>query len=93
LIRPDDTALGDTALELVLPVAAELSDISAELLAPGNLPSLWQGEELTLQAVLDYFSGQTVVQVDKGGYPLQHRHHHAGYCARGAFSPGATGAG
>ena len=66
--RPDDTALGDTALELVLPVAAELSDISAELLAPGNLPSLWQGEELSVQAVLDYFSGQTVVQVDKGGY-------------------------
>jgi hypothetical protein len=66
--RPDDAAMEDAGLELVLPQAAELSDIPAELLIPGTLPSLWQGDEITVQAMLDYFSGQTVVQVDKGGY-------------------------
>jgi hypothetical protein len=29
---------------------------------------LWAGEQITAQAVLDYFTGTTVVQVDKGGF-------------------------
>ncbi len=66
--KPDDTALGDPALELVLPESAELSDIPAELLAPNILPSLWQGEEIMVQAIFEYFGGQTAVQVNKGGY-------------------------
>ena len=66
--RPDDAALTDPALELVLPEAAELGDIPAELLAPKALPSLWSGDEITAQAVQDYFGGKTVVQVDKGSY-------------------------
>ncbi len=66
--QPDDAALADPALELVLPEAAELGDISASLLAPKALPSLWTGDEITAQAVQDYFSGKNVVQVDKGGY-------------------------
>ncbi|MHB1768008.1 MAG: DUF499 domain-containing protein, partial [Phycisphaerae bacterium] len=66
--RPDEAALGDAGLELVLPAAAQLSEIPADLLIPGNLPSLWKSDEITMQAMLDYFSGQTVVQVDKGGY-------------------------
>jgi len=66
--QPDEAALADPALELVLPEAAELGDIPADLLAPKMLPSLWPGDEIAVQAVLDYFGGKTVVQVDKGGY-------------------------
>jgi hypothetical protein len=66
--RPDDAALADPALELVLPEAAELGDIPGDLLPPKVLPNLWSGEQITVQAVLDYFNGATVVQVDKGGF-------------------------
>ena len=66
--RPDDNALNDTSLELVLPEVAELTDIPSSLLAPGKLPGLWPGEEITVKATYDYFGGETVVQVDRGGY-------------------------
>jgi hypothetical protein len=66
--RPDDSALKDPGLEVVLPQAAELSDLDFELLAPPRLPSLWPGSDLTVQAVYDYFSGGKVVKVDRGGY-------------------------
>ncbi len=66
--RPDETALNDPALELVLPQAAELGEIPGDLLAPKSLPNLWGAEEIAAQTVLDYFSGKTVVQVDKGGF-------------------------
>ena len=51
-----------------MPEAAELGDIPGELLAPKVLPNLWTGEQITTQAVLGYFNGTTVVQVDKGGF-------------------------
>jgi hypothetical protein len=43
------------------------------LLAPHKLPELWPGDEITAQAVLDYFAGGKIVQVEKGGYsePVQ----------------------
>ena len=66
--QPGEEELGDPALELVLPQAAELGEIPADLLAPKALPSLWSGDEITAQAVLDYFCGNTVVQVDRGSY-------------------------
>ena len=66
--RPDDAALGDPAMELVLPEAAELGEISGDLLAPKALPDLWTGDEITVQSVMDYFDGTKVVQVDKGGF-------------------------
>jgi hypothetical protein len=66
--RPDETAMNDPALELVLPEAAELAELPHQLLFPGNLPELWKGEEITVQAVLDYFNGKTVVQVQRDGY-------------------------
>ena len=65
--QPDEAALRDPALELVLPEAAELGEVPADLLAPKALPSLWVGDEITAQTVLDYFSGKTI-QVDRGGY-------------------------
>ena len=38
-----------------------------------NLPGLWTGDEITAKAVADYFSGSTVVQVERDGYqePMQ----------------------
>ena len=66
--RPDEAALADPALELVLPEAAELGDIPGDLLASKVLPNLWTGDQITTHAVLDYFSGTTIVQVDKGGF-------------------------
>lgn len=66
--RPDDAALNDPAIELVLPEAAALGEIPGELLAPKALPDLWPGDEITAQAVIEYFGGKTVVQVDKGGF-------------------------
>ena len=73
MVRPDENALTDPAMELVLPEAAVLSEIPAALLAQKKLPDLWQGAELSVQAVFDYFGGSTVVQVNRDGYqePLQ----------------------
>ncbi len=71
--HPDEPALKDPALELVLPEAANLAEISPQLLAPHQLPELWPGDEITVQSVIDYFDGGRVVQVEKGGYtePVQ----------------------
>lgn len=66
--RPDDTALTDPAMELVLPEAAELADIAPDLMAPKALPALWPGDEIAAQDAMDYFAGGKTVQVDKGGY-------------------------
>ncbi len=66
--RPDETAMNDPALELVLPEAAELGELPYQLLPPGNLPELWKGDEIAVQAVLEYFNGTTVVQVQRDGY-------------------------
>jgi len=66
--KPDEHALGDPALELVLPEAGKLNEVSPGLLAPKRLSGLWSGDEIAVKNVLDYFSGTTVVQVDRGGY-------------------------
>src|SRR5574341_1087083 len=66
--RPDENALNDSALELVLPQGAELRDLGPALLAPGTLPGLWSAEEISVQAVAHYFNGSTVVQVERQGY-------------------------
>lgn len=71
--RPDENALNDSALELVLPEGAEIAEISPALLAPQKLPRLWTSDEITAKAVADYFSCSTVVQVEREGYqePMQ----------------------
>jgi len=66
--RPDDAAVKDPALELVLAEAAELSDIAPSLLAPETLPELYTGEEVKVKEVVTYFDGTRAVQVDRGGY-------------------------
>jgi hypothetical protein len=67
-LRPDETALKDPALELVLPEAAELAEIAPQLLSPRQLPELWAGDEITCQAAIDYFGGGKIVHIDRGGY-------------------------
>ena len=66
--RPDENALNDSALELVLPQGAELGELVPALLAAGRLPGLWAIQEITVQAIADYFNGSTVVQVERQGY-------------------------
>ena len=46
---PDDIALKDPSLEVVLPEAITLTVLSPRLLAPGVLPGLWQTSEITLK--------------------------------------------
>lgn len=67
--RPDEAALNDPALELVLPEAAELAELTGELLSPGVLPTLWASDQITAQDAASYFNGTKVVQVDRGGFP------------------------
>ncbi len=65
--RPDETAMNDPSLELILSEAAELKEIDASLLEPDRLPELWKSDVISVQAVMDYFSG-TVIQVQRDGY-------------------------
>src|SRR5215813_2211799 len=65
---PDDIALKDPSLEVILPEAATLTALSPRLLAPGVLPGLWQTSELTLREVHEYFAGGHVVQLPREGY-------------------------
>jgi hypothetical protein len=66
--RPDETAMNDPSLELVLSEAAELEEIASMLLEPERLPELWKSDAITVQAVMDYFNGTNVVQVQRDGY-------------------------
>lgn len=66
--RPDEHALADPSLEVVLSEAATLAEIAPELLAPGALPELWKGGPIRLSDLGAYFSGKHYIQVDKGGY-------------------------
>jgi len=66
--EPDEADLKDPGLELVLPEAATLSELSPNLLVPGALPGLWQGTELGVAALCAYFEGGRVVKVKREGY-------------------------
>jgi hypothetical protein len=66
--EPDEPALKDPSLEVVLPEAAELAEIPAELLVPEWLPGLWSGASVSFGEICNYFSGRFVAKVDRGGY-------------------------
>ncbi len=66
--RPDDIALEDSTLEVVLSHAAVLNELDDALLAPDVLPQLWDEGMITLADIHAYFSGERSVSVDKGGY-------------------------
>lgn len=67
-VRPDEESLKDPAMEVVLPEKAELSNLPANMLVRGELPELWTDDVLPVNAVRRYFSGDTTVEVDRGGY-------------------------
>ena len=58
----------EPSLEVCLPESATLSDLNPALLAYGALPELWQGDEIRVQSVHDYFAGGRAVQVPMEGY-------------------------
>ena len=65
---PDETALKDPGLEVVLPEAAELTEIDSALLVPGRMPGLWKSETIKVHEVRGHFLGGVVAKVDRGGY-------------------------
>ena len=64
----EEAARSEPALELLLPGQATLSDLDPGALAPGFLPALWDGESVTVAAVIDYFSGGRTVMAPREGY-------------------------
>jgi hypothetical protein len=66
--QPDEADLKNTTLEVVLPESSELSDIEPGLLAPGVLPDLWTGTDVSVGDVRGYFSGGKVIKVARQGY-------------------------
>lgn len=67
--RPDEEALKDSDLEVVLNSTAELCEIPGSLLRKGILAGLWETKtELPLSEFKAYFAGGKIVQVDRGGY-------------------------
>lgn len=67
--EPLEADLKDPGLELVLPEAATLSEIPADLLVPGMLPGLWPAPpQIAVRDAAAYFRGRNVVQVPREGY-------------------------
>ncbi len=66
--EPGEADLKDPGLEVVLPGAAVLAEIEPRLLSQGGLPGFWDGPELGVQSVCDYFRGGHTVKVPREGY-------------------------
>lgn len=66
--RPDEAALKDPGLEVVLPGAAELTSLDYALLAPQKLPGLWATPEIPVKRIYEFFAGKYVVKVNRGTY-------------------------
>jgi hypothetical protein len=64
----DEDALKDAGLEVLLPEAATLSDLTPDLLGHQKLPGLWTSTKIAVKDVLAYFSGGRTVTVQKEGY-------------------------
>lgn len=60
--EPDEAARKDPSLEVVLPEAAELTDIASELLVPRRLQGLWDSDSVSFGEILAYFSGTKIVK-------------------------------
>jgi hypothetical protein len=69
-IQPTENDLRERDLEVVLPEAAELTQIDGGLLAPGALPALWPeaAESIALGDVLAFFDGSHACKVQREGY-------------------------
>ena len=70
-MRPPDHVLSTPGLELILPQAASLADVDPALLAPDQLPGLWEGPQLAVRDLHAYFGGGRVVTVPQEDYDEQ----------------------
>ena len=67
--RPDESALKDSDLEVLLNASAQLLEIPGSLLRKGALIGLWETKtELPFSEFSAYFAGGKVIQEDRGGY-------------------------
>ncbi len=68
--QPTEGDLRERDLEVVLPEAAELTDLDGTLLVPGALPGLWpeDGGSISVGQVLAFFDGSHVSKVQREGY-------------------------
>ena len=67
--RPDEDALKDPDMEVVLSACAELWEIPPSMLSKGTLPGLWEAQsQLPAAKFKAYFAGGEVVQIDRQGY-------------------------
>ena len=64
----DEHALKEPGLEVLLPEAATLSELSSSLLKHQALPGLWSSDEIIVQNLYDYFAGANIVNIPKEGY-------------------------
>ena len=64
----EESALKESGLEITLPEFATLTELSPHLLKPRELPELWSSNEIAVQDLYDYFSGDRVVNTPKGNY-------------------------
>jgi hypothetical protein len=64
-VGPTQEELTRTELEVLIPAAAELTDMDAALLAPSALPGLWKSasEPIVWRDVIAYFDGQKTPHV------------------------------
>lgn len=66
---PDDTMMEDEKLEVVLPKAAELTDLPPSLMAPGALHGLWDDKDsITLADARAFFDGAHQTEIQREGY-------------------------
>ncbi|MDA1129446.1 MAG: hypothetical protein O2913_12215 [Chloroflexi bacterium] len=67
---PTDAELQERDLEVVLPEAAELSELDSGILQPGAVPGLWPSDEpvVAFGQVVEFFDGKHVSRVQREGY-------------------------
>lgn len=68
---PDEVALKDPGLEVVLSETATLDSLSTALLEPGALSELWRGDTLTLRELYAYFANRQVIKEQPEGYKYE----------------------
>jgi hypothetical protein len=66
--HPDEVALKEPALEVVLPENAEITELDPILLSPKTLPGIWETDKVKVGDLLSYFGGGTIVKISKQGY-------------------------
>jgi hypothetical protein len=68
--RPEETDIRDKTLEVILPQAAQLTDLDSSLLSPGVLPGLWTTDNspITVSQVFSFFDGKHTTKIQRTGY-------------------------